>query len=862
MENVDNDQSTLNDTLLEKVDIEYMLEFETQIFLDIVRSDGLIIAAKGLSLDLIILNILKVYQDPGNLVFVLNSTDAEQKYFDEKLKKEHIYIEHDTGDTRIEEYLCGGIHFVPTRILVVDLLKKRIPIEKITGIIILRAHRIIESCNEAFVLKLFRQHNKTGFIKAFSNSPQSFTMGFCHVERVMRSLFLKELHIWPRFHTIVRSTLKQYEPQVVELHLPISDQVKKLQTYILDIMNGTVKELKRLNPSLELQEITVENCLTKKFHKLLQGQMNEIWHQLSSKSTRLLAELKTLRHLLLSLFYSDSITFYSTLLEYRKADYARTVDWVLSSSADLLFRDAGALVYSGDKVFDPEFSPKWEALLEILTVEIPAEIKHENLQGNVTVLILCSDQRTCHQLNEILTRGPYRYLFFLALKMKISFKSLSDRFKNCNALKQQNDFESEEEEDFQSSYALTMSQSISEESEKEAQAIFTPIESGPSLNTPTVLIQTFKGGDNYVNLQNNLLTLKPNFVVMYHSDVTAVRELEMYEAHRQGDIKLKIFFLIHASTVEEQAYLTALRREKEAFEYLIETKASMVVPEYQDGKSDQCVALSRGDGGVPERNTRKGGGENDNPQPRLVIVDMREFRSDLPSLIHKRGLDIEPLTISVGDYILTPEICVERKSVSDLISSLNSGRLYQQCLQMQRYYAKPMLLIEFDQNKAFGWKSQFMISQEESETNFGVQEKLLLLTIHFPKLKIIWSPSPYATAQLFEELKQGKDEPTIESTVLDDDLDRIETKYNSNIYDFIQKLPGVTSKNIETLLRNGVNIQNVIKLTEEELKVVLNGSSNEAKLLYDTLHTECQSEDKTKKDKSKSSKGYPRKRKN
>ena len=29
----------------------------------------------------------------------------------------------------------------------------------------------------------------------------------------------------------------------------------------------------------------------------------------------------------------------------------------------------------------------------------------------------------------------------------------------------------------------------------------------------------------------------------------------------------------------------------------------------------------------------------------------------------------------VGDYILTPDMCVERKSVSDLIGSLNNGRL-------------------------------------------------------------------------------------------------------------------------------------------------------------------------------------------
>lgn len=58
-------------------------------------------------------------------------------------------------------------------------------------------------------------------------------------------------------------------------------------------------------------------------------------------------------------------------------------------------------------------------------------------------------------------------------------------------------------------------------------------------------------------------------------------------------------------------------------------------------------------------------------------------------------------SMQVGDYILSPDICVERKSVSDLIGSLNNGRLYNQCVSMCRYYKKPVLLIEFDANKSF-----------------------------------------------------------------------------------------------------------------------------------------------------------------
>ncbi len=61
-----------------------------------------------------------------------------------------------------------------------------------------------------------------------------------------------------------------------------------------------------------------------------------------------------------------------------------------------------------------------------------------------------------------------------------------------------------------------------------------------------------------------------------------------------------------------------------------------------------------------------------------VIVDLREFRSSLPSLLHERCLELVPVTLLVGDYVLSPEICIERKSIPDLIGSLSSGRLYKQ----------------------------------------------------------------------------------------------------------------------------------------------------------------------------------------
>ena len=86
------------------------------------------------------------------------------------------------------------------------------------------------------------------------------------------------------------------------------------------------------------------------------------------------------------------------------------------------------------------------------------------------------------------------------------------------------------------------------------------------------------------------------------------------------------------------------------------------------------------------------------------------------SKIRKKGKNkFELLELSffsqVGDYILSPDICVERKSVSDLIGSLNNGRLYNQAVAMCRYYQRPVLLIEFDPNKPFTLQVRFLHSK-------------------------------------------------------------------------------------------------------------------------------------------------------
>ena len=210
-------------------------------------------------------------------------------------------------------------------------------------------------------------------------------------------------------------------------------------------------------------------------------------------------------------------------------------------------------------------------------------------------------------------------------------------------------------------------------------------------DSDSIILQSFQIGTFAINRLIN--ELKPKYFVLYDCDISVVRQIEVYQASNP-DTRVKVFFMMYGKSVEEQAYLSSLRHEKEAFEKLINEKANMVVPEDREGRDETNPDLLRGshiENSII--NSRKGGGQECQKQPPKVIVDMREFRSELPSLLHKRGIDIEPITLEVGDYILTPDICVERKSISDLIGSLNNGRLYNQATSMTRFYSRLFISI-------------------------------------------------------------------------------------------------------------------------------------------------------------------------
>ena len=80
-----------------------------------------------------------------------------------------------------------------------------------------------------------------------------------------------------------------------------------------------------------------------------------------------------------------------------------------------------------------------------------------------------------------------------------------------------------------------------------------------------------------------------------------------------------------------------------------------------------------------------------------IVVDEREKKSGIPDLLKGIGINLEIKTLPIGDYIVAPETVVERKTISDLVSSIFDGRLFDQCNRLKEHYQFPILLIESNQ---------------------------------------------------------------------------------------------------------------------------------------------------------------------
>ncbi len=809
-------------------------------------------------------------------------------------------------------YAAGGIFSVTSRILVVDMLTGLLNPETITGMVVLHADRVVATSLEAFILRIYRQKNKVGFLKAFSDNPDPFTTGFSPLATMMRNMFLRKASLWPRFHVHVAQALEgKKKAEVIELEVPMTDAMRDIQNAVMECVEVAIHELKKTNTGLEMEDWNLDSALLKNFDMIVRRQLDPNWHRLTWKTKQIVNDLTVLRGMLQSILVLDAVSFLQHLDTIHAAHSPAPgttrqtqSPWLFLDAAQTIFDTAKQRVYSSSQRAGPnttdidslrpvlEEQPKWAVLAEVLE-EIDRDLYFEPAvrdDSNGTILIMCSDTNTCRQLRDYLQtmhvkprtekkveefhdpdedkpsaafmmrRKLRSYLKWKREFAQVSANLFSENQKAITGAVDPRLGQSKNrapahkrrrmrgggmvgvapgrldngsiaqyfEKPAEVAELMANVQLTEEEAKQKEDVVADPLEDMDDYYRlyemqDLVVIHSYDGDvDEHV-----LEEVKPKYIIMYEPDASFIRRVEVYRSSH-NDRNVKVYFLYYGGSVEEQRYLSTVRREKDAFTKLIKERASMSVVLTTDAHNaeDPQEAFLR------TINTRIAGGGKlaATAQPPRVVVDVREFRSSLPSLLHGRSMVIVPCMLTVGDYILSPGICVERKSVSDLIGSFKDGRLFAQCEAMFLHYKHPMLLIEFDQNKSFTLEPFADLSgsvASVSAANAGandLQSKIVLLTLAFPKLRIIWSSSPYETAEIFERLKAQEEEPDPIAAVragLESDAQAEEQQqqmFNARPQEMLAAVPGVTPKNIMSLVLQTENIKEVANMTVEELQ--------------------------------------------
>ncbi|KAI3406114.2 rad16 [Candida oxycetoniae] len=947
------------------------LKYQQEIVEDMLAKDTLLILGRGLGWEVITANLLHALSSPfvqlgktqkkKSLIFVLNAREEEMIRLKEELNdlnwinnnKEPSEFVSISGDSqspkRKATYLQGGIISISARVLVVDILTGMIDPNDITGLFVLRAERIRETSNDAFIINLFRDKNSWGFIKAFSDEPESFT-GFTPLASRLKVLRLTNAMLWPRFHVTVTQSFNYHKKKddsrkyVTEINVKLSSKMNRIQAALLTCIQACIGELKRHNPTLATEYWDMENVHDPDFVRIIRYSLESQWHRLTFTSKQLINDLTTLVELLSDLVTVDSVTFYQTIKGIVDANIKQQSGGLNRSMSPWLNLDESQTVisYAKDRAMGHDNNgeyyleelPKWDQLGLLIDDILHEQAVNSDTSSYGPILIMCSSKKVAKQLRKLLlvmkkiegdtsSRSRYDFRSYMVKRLQeyLSWKRVNELVKKINS-----DLNNESEKSHQEvgeGAEITMSKTFSrngqpiskrrrtrgdsisarverlyslgninggdgdgggnedgdltkqeeerikqlvdadaneegkeEEEEEEEEGVEEEVEREHADTTLDDIQANFQfiNSDSQIIIQvynetynaSFLEELSPSFIIMYQPDLSFIRRIEIYQAISK-DNPAKVYFMYYGESVEEQKHLLRIKKEKEAFTRLIKEKATLS-KHFETSDDNYKFQIQRNQ----VVNTRIAGGaqfrtENDEMR---VVVDVREFGSSLPNLLYRIGIKVIPCMITIGDYIVSPRICVERKSIPDLISSFKSGRLYNQCEQMFRYYDLPTLLIEFDENKSFSLEpfseAKFLKAKSSSSSSSSsnattssidpkirqnLQSQILSLLYSFPKLKIIWSSSPYETAQIFLELKSNQEEPDV-GMALDKGVNRsVVTQdggppvYNDDPIDFIQNIPGINSMNYYSVIQKVRNIEELVKLSVEDFTSIL-GNEN------------------------------------
>ncbi len=271
-------------------------------------------------------------------------------------------------------------------------------------------------------------------------------------------------------------------------------------------------------------------------------------------------------------------------------------------------------------------------------------------------------------------------------------------------------------------------------------------------------------------------------VVFYEPVASEIRKIQRAGRTGRHDTG-RVVVLITKGTLDEAYYWASKRKEKNMKEALDEMKTIPL--------NDKQQTLS----------------EFAKNEKVTVFVDNRERASGITrELMTNSDIQIKPMQLPVGDFLISEKVVIERKSASDFVQSIIDGRLFEQAQSLKNNFRNPIFLIE----------GEDLYSVRNVHPN-AIRGALAAIAIDFA-IPIIWSKGIEDSAGIITMFAKREQEDKKQNIRLRGDKKAMTDKDQQEF--LVSGLPGVGGLLAKDLLKHFGTVEKVFSADERKLKEV------------------------------------------
>ena len=211
-----------------------------------------------------------------------------------------------------------------------------------------------------------------------------------------------------------------------------------------------------------------------------------------------------------------------------------------------------------------------------------------------------------------------------------------------------------------------------------------------------------------------------------------------------------------------------------------------------------------------------------------IYVDYREKNSNMMRELDKINCEIKVKSMGIGDYQITDDIIIERKTVEDFSKSITDKRLYQQAKELTTNCRKPLMIIEGEN-----------IYHTFLHPN-AIRGALASIALDF-RIPIIQTQSETDTAFLLKRIALREQDKDNKKPVSIRTQTKPVTLPEQQLF-ITESLPGIGPVSAKSLLKHFKTVKNMINASKKELKEVEGIGEKTATNIIDVTQREFREE--------------------